>query len=382
MTRLGASLLLCLCAAACDTIEDPGIVDGGPYPPLDVIQLKGYHRSAWYRAEEGSTSPPAYTGHERPRLGTQLADFGARVFHFGFQRAQSTRDLDTYWETWWRWQPGFRGCGAPAEPFIRQSECEGFSHCASFLIFGSPESLNSRGTPDDPLGHLEHGGLARLPVAEPAPIFVLLEYNPPGYIPEMLECVVTENDRHDYGFIPEWDTYEIENAVRAAFDREQIFGPRELKRDYETYHESLDAAGWPRMEALRGKFVFILLDEGAIRDGHDGRVNWQLPGLQDPDDPVIFTLGRTEDDPNAAFFSVPAGEVDRIRRLVAAGFIVHAHSLDADEIEAARAAGAHLLTGLELEDIAIEGPAACNPATMPVKWPGCVPEDFERPAPE
>ncbi|MCB9550881.1 MAG: Ca2+-dependent phosphoinositide-specific phospholipase C [bacterium] len=374
------SLLLCLCAVACDTVEGEDIADGGPYPPLDVIQLKGYHRSAWYRDEEGSTSPPAYTGHDRPRIGTQLADLGARIFHFGYQRAQGVAFLGIGWEKQWRWRLGPNaGCGAEAVVDIFQSECVFLPTCMDFLALGSPESTNSSGSAEDPYGHLEYGGLARLPVAAPAPIFILLEFNPPVYPPEMVECIVTEHDRHSYGLIPEWDTAEVEDAIRRTFDREAIFAPQDLKRGYATYRESLEVLGWPRMEEVRGKFIFILLDEGAIRDGHDGRVDWQVEGLQDPDDPVIFTLGRREDDPNGAFFSVPAGEVDRIRRLVDAGAIVHAHSLDAAELDRAREAGAHLLTGLELEDIAIEGPAACNPVTMPRKWPGCVAEDFEVP---
>lgn len=374
MTRLGVSLLLCLCAAACDTVEGEDIADGGPYPPLDVIQLKGYHRSTWYQSEVDSTSPPAYLGHDRPRLGTQVADLGARVFHFGYSPASVSNSVFTHWDAL-----VYIGGGGYQDSY-EQTECEGFSQCVEYLFYGSPERPNTIPGPlEEEALFFAYGGLERLEVAQPAPIFILFEYNAPNYTPEIMEGIVTEAERWLFGFMPEWDTHQLEATARDEFGRENIFAPQDLKRGYATYRESLDVLGWPRMEEMRGKFIFILLDEGAIRDGHDGRVNWQVEGSQDPDDPVIFTLGRREDDPNGAFFSVPAGEVDRIRRLVDAGAIVHAHSLDAAEIERAREAGAHLLTGLELEDIAIEGPAACNPVTMPRKWPGCVAEDFEVP---
>lgn len=379
MIRLGASLLLCLCAAACDTVEDRSEPDGGPYPPLNVIQAKGYHRSAWVQSDPVSYSPD-YTGHDRPTVGVQVADRDVRVFHLSFV-VHHNQHVPTTWDA------GARMFGASCDNYIwllthEQVSCQGtLGQCLDEIEQGSPFD----GFYDPGVGsHFEEGGLARLPSRSPAPIFVLLEYHPPTFPPEVLACFDTEADYIDAGLRPTETLAGLENAIAEAVDRDAIFAPNDLKRGLGTVREALDSLGWPTMERLRDHFIFILLDDGELRDAYDARRNWQASGLQDPSDPLIFTLGREGGmDDDAAFFSVPAGDLERIRRLVRQGYIVHAYSLDAGEIDAARQAGAHLLTGLELSDIHIDGPATCNPVTTELEgWPGCVPSDFERPAPE
>ena len=132
------------------------------------------------------------------------------------------------------------------------------------------------------------------------------------------------------------------------------------------------------MDELWGRYVFILLDRGEVRDAYRQGIGLNNPSAGwSPDDPHYFVVADDPEDPDAAFFSVPAAETDRIRELANRGFIVHAHSLDPDEIEAARVAGAHLLTALELDDIALDHAAVCNPVTSDDT---CRPDHFARPS--
>ena len=85
--------------------------------------------------------------------------------------------------------------------------------------------------------------------------------------------------------------------------------------------------GWPRLDAGAGQVLFVLDDKGAKRDAYRAQV---------PDLPTGSSSSTCpEADPDAAIMVVndPLGDADRIRALVAAGFIVRTRA-DADTVQA------------------------------------------------
>lgn len=98
---------------------------------------------------------------------------------------------------------------------------------------------------------------------------------------------------------------------------EAIWGDRMIRPE--------DVAGrqWPDLESSRGKVLF-LLDEGGAKQA-----------LYDTGQPRPMFMNLTEDDPRAAVMVIndPLAESARIRRLIAAGYMVRTRA-DADTREA------------------------------------------------
>lgn len=364
--RLTTLLLLGIISPGCDgmSVDTPDAsLDGGPFPPLNAIQLKGYERSDWTQTDPTPERAPHFAGHDRPTLGLQVLD-GARVFHLPYHPGTAMVSSIGGFIGWDVVVHRMDRC-APvnAEHNTLQSNCAGeiLAACTDEIQYGQEPQL---------------GGVAALPTTDHAPIFILISHQPSRYPPHIIECVPSESLAL-YGMLPEYKLYDLEVIPALDFDEGSVVTPAEIRGHHATLGDAIRADGWPSMERFFGRYFFILLDTGLYRDHYRAGTNMQVDGLNRTH-PLIFTLADDIDDDDAAFFSVPAADLQRIRRLVEAGFIVHAHSLDAAELDAARLAGAHLLTGLELADIAIDGPAACNPVTSP-EWVGCQPTDFERP---
>lgn len=362
MYRLTTLLLLGMTVSGCDEMH-VNESDGGPFPPLNMIQLKGYERSDWTQTDPTPDRAPDFAGHDRPALGAQVIT-GARVFHLPYHPHLALNPP----------RGGLIGWDVFA---LRMPFCEKWrtvfdtlqSTCISEVLSGCTHEIQHGLAP-------QLGGVAALPTEQHAPIFILISHQPSRYPPHIVECF-EPSDYATYGILPEYKLYDLEVTPALDFEEGSVVTPAEIRRHHATLGDAIRTDGWPSMERFFGRYFFILLDTGLYREHYRAGTNMERFGLDDTH-PLIFTLADDIDDDEAAFFSVPAADLERISRLVAAGFIVHAHSLDAAELDAARLAGAHLLTGLELADIAIEGPAACNPVTSPA-WVGCQPTDFERP---
>lgn len=330
--------------------------DAGPFVRLNAIQVKGFHRSDWTPNDPDPTRDVEYQGHDRPEIGDQVVQLDARVFHFGWiPHPPSSCEFG-----------GFNGWGrtrgrAPED----DGDCEGIvldgmsapqTNCGNF----TPGCLDAIRLGSG-FFHEGVGGVDDLPTERHAPIFVLIEPQPVLVDEELLACYDGDQrwtaglDHPNTLFCLEW------NPVR-EFEPGDVFTPNALQGDFETLRDAVLTRGWPGMEDLWGRYVFILLDKGEVREAYRERRGLDADHLGTrADNPHFFTVADDPEDPDAAFFSLPASETERIRELVEAGFIVHAHSLDAAEIDAARRAGAHLLTALELDDIDTDRPAVCNP---------------------
>ena len=170
----------------------------------------------------------------------------------------------------------------------------------------------------------------------------------------------------------------LEAEIRSVLDDEQLVTVADVQGDADTLRAAIEAEGWPSIDDLRGRFVFVL---------DDADVKRELYRALYPDtlDRLIFVAAQPPDD-DAAFTVIndPVADGDRIRELVAQGYLVRTRT-DADTLEArsgntgrrdaAFASGAQIVsTDYEREDprfpgfvttLPGDGPARCNPVSGP-----------------
>lgn len=184
------------------------------------------------------------------------------------------------------------------------------------------------------------------------------------------------------------DTFvTIEAEVRAVLGDDDLVTVGEVQGEAATLREAVEADGWPSVDDLRGRFVFVLDDSGVKRDLYrslhpDTRDRLIFVSAQPPDDDAAFTV-----------INDPVADGDRIQELVALGYLVRTRA-DADTVEArsgdttrreaAFASGAQIIsTDYEVEDPRFPGyvvtmpgggVARCNPVSAP---PGCDPARLE-----
>lgn len=207
----------------------------------------------------------------------------------------------------------------------------------------------------------------------------------PDHLPLVVHLEAKDGEIQDPGFgfvqpIPaSEDTFTgIEEEIRSVLDDGQIVSVADVQGDADTLRAAIEAGGWPEVDGLRGRFVFVLDDHGAKRD---------LYRALHPDtrDRLIFVDARPpEDDAAFTVLNDPIADGERIRELVALGYLVRTRA-DADTTEARRgdterreaafASGAQLVsTDYEREDerwpgfvtdLPGDGPARCNPVSAP-----------------
>jgi len=170
----------------------------------------------------------------------------------------------------------------------------------------------------------------------------------------------------------------LEDEIRSVLDEERIVTGADVQGDHDTLGAAVAAEGWPDVDDLRGRFVFVLDDRDAKRDLYRAL-------RPDTRDRLIF-VDAVPPDPDAAFtvLNDPVADGPRIRELVAAGLLVRTRA-DADTVEAragdttrrdaAFASGAQIVsTDYEREDprwpgfvtrLPGAGEARCNPVSAP-----------------
>jgi hypothetical protein len=170
----------------------------------------------------------------------------------------------------------------------------------------------------------------------------------------------------------------LEQEIRSVLPDDRIVTGADVQGDHETLAAAVAEEGWPDLDELRGRFVFVLDDHGAKRDLYRAL-------RPDTADRLIFVDAQPPED-DAAFTVIndPVADGARIRELVQAGLLVRTRA-DADTVEArsgdtarrdaAFASGAQLVsTDYEREDprwpgfvvtLPGGGEARCNPVTAP-----------------
>ncbi len=138
---------------------------------------------------------------------------------------------------------------------------------------------------------------------------------------------------------------DLDAEIRSVFAPEQLLVPDDVRGRRPTLEAAVLRDGWPRLDELRGRFMFVLSRGGIVHDlyvaGHpslEGRVMFtsSIPG--EPDAAVVKI-----DDPQGS-------NTARIRDLVARGYLVRTRadlpvetprSGDTTRRDAAFASGAH-----------------------------------------
>lgn len=173
----------------------------------------------------------------------------------------------------------------------------------------------------------------------------------------------------------------LEAEIRSVLPDERIVTVANVQGDYDTLGAAVAAEGWPDVDDLRGRFVFVLDDHDAKRAIYRGL-------HPDTRERLIF-VDAVPPDADAAFTVVndPVADGALIRKLVSQGILVRTRA-DADTVEAragdtsrrdaAFASGAQIVsTDYEREDprwpgfvatLPGGGEARCNPVSAPA---GC-----------
>lgn len=312
-----------------------------PAVGIDQLQVKGHQRSDWFPRDNLliENQREVYRGQARSSLSRQLTHQDVRAYHLGFHLT---------------WQDFRGGARSGYEVGRLESLCAYFADC--FARTGEQEPL------------LDWVG----------PIFVVFEFHgAPQFDPAEADRY-TEGELAHFGYPYENYLYQLDLSTE-FLDRERVFTPDDMQGDHPTLRDAVLADGWPTLEELDGKFIFIMKGPPELREAYLGR-QWVQRFHFGPDDARFFVAADSPEDDHAAFFSLfGPDEVERVGPLVDQGFIVHGAAEDPASVLGYREAGAHLLTAVHLEETDIAGAGRCNPRTAS---PECYDAVAHYPSPE
>jgi len=119
----------------------------------------------------------------------------------------------------------------------------------------------------------------------------------------------------------------LDRDIAEVIGRDRVVAPDDVRGSHASLRGAVLARAWPKIGAIRGKFLFVL-------DGSDAHLSFLRAGHPSLRGRLLFGwFGEDEDE--AAFFNLqdPLADYSRIRALVEKGFIVRTRA-DADLVEA------------------------------------------------
>ena len=181
--------------------------------------------------------------------------------------------------------------------------------------------------------------------------------------------------------------HTVEEHILSVLPAFRVLTPDEVRGSHPTLPDAIAADGWPTLGALRGRFVFSLLESGAHRDEYLAA----HPGLEGA---LLFVNGNDGTQPWDAMFKInnAQSDFDTVQERVSAGFVVtcNADSADSDPADNAAKRDASLASGAQYLSsdrpaadsggdgywLEIPGgtPARCNPVSAPA---ACTAADVE-----
>ncbi|KEO75905.1 phosphatidylinositol-specific phospholipase C1-like protein [Anditalea andensis] len=119
----------------------------------------------------------------------------------------------------------------------------------------------------------------------------------------------------------------IDIEIRGILGEDHLITPDRVRGKFETLEEAVLAQGWPLLDEVKNRFLFVL-DEGTAKT--DAYLT-SYPGLKN----AVLFVNKEEGDPNAAFRIIndPIKDFDKIQQLVSLGYMVRTRA-DADTKEA------------------------------------------------
>lgn len=174
----------------------------------------------------------------------------------------------------------------------------------------------------------------------------------------------------------------VESEIQQVIPPAQLLTPALVQGTYASVREALDAEGWPTLSAIRGRIMFVILNNGE----HTGPYTHNFTSLENR---ILFPRADQSqyDMPWAAIDKLGTYSVNGIELALERNILVAANVCGADDEEAScvasRAAGItngiHMLKDdfpypVEAWDYWLELPdgpvAACNPKTAPEQCTG------------
>lgn len=316
---LGAVCCAIALVSAGPAAAQTGPVDAGPLR-LDDLQARGTHNS--YHQDPAILAQQAGWDYSHLPLDRQLEEQGVRQVELDVHYNWA-RDVFEVYHAW----------GADD-----RSTCDLLQDCLAAL----------RGWSD---AHPAHH-----------PLVVLVEPKDNGppkntELPEDMDLFTRPFTQREYGL--------LDQVLLSGFGRARTLTPDDVTVPGQTLRASILDRGWPALDALRGKVLFVL-------DGDDHAVPY-TQGFTSLSGRAMFVQPEA-DRPVAAFVSRDGarqpgeGKYDRMARLVRQGFLVR-DLPSAGEVDAAKAAGAHFLSTDFPERLALspdpEAPSRCNPVSAP-----------------
>jgi hypothetical protein len=139
----------------------------------------------------------------------------------------------------------------------------------------------------------------------------------------------------------------IDEEILEVFSQKSLITPDLVRGDFETLEKAILANGWPLLNEVKNKFLFVL-DEGAEK------TNRYLSNFSNLKGAVLF-VNVEEGNQNAAFRIInnPIENIDKIKKLVALGYMIRtradadtkeARNNDFKQFEIAKASGAQIIT--------------------------------------
>jgi hypothetical protein len=122
----------------------------------------------------------------------------------------------------------------------------------------------------------------------------------------------------------------VDAEIASVFDGKDLLAPDDVRTGLPTLPEAIAKRGWPKLDAVRGKVMFALDNEGRIRDLY-------LKGHAALQGRLMFATTDGPEDPAAAWFKINEAvrDFDRIQDVVRRGFLVRTRA-DVDTDEARR----------------------------------------------
>lgn len=141
------------------------------------------------------------------------------------------------------------------------------------------------------------------------------------------------------------DSIDIE--IKSIFPLDKIITPDLVRGDFETLEEAILQQGWPKLEDVTGRFIFVL-------DEKETKINLYLEGHPSLKNRVLF-VNSIEGNPEAAFRIVnnPIRDFNYIKQLVSKGYLVRtradaatkeARKNDYEKFEKAKESGAQIIS--------------------------------------
>ncbi len=138
------------------------------------------------------------------------------------------------------------------------------------------------------------------------PVFIMLELKEESLGPDLTQSVPFDTAQ----------LANLEKEILSVFPRESILTPDNVRGPAATLPEALRRSGWPRLDAVRGRVMFGLDNEGAVRDRY-------LEGHRALEGRLIFvSVPRTNAAAAWMKRNDPIGSFAEIQELVRSGFLV------------------------------------------------------------